>query len=116
MHLIVSTTYPDSSPPNLVARVRKDTTFKTDMLRTLSPHTGAYFNEADVSESSWQESFWGEGYDGLRKVKERVDPRGVLWCRGCVGSGAWREGEGGGLCWVEEEEEGVGERWGEVRW
>lgn len=108
VHLIASTTYPDASPPPLINSVRENVTAKTNVLRALSPRTGAYFNEADSAEPAWQESFWGEGYDGLRKVKERVDPGGVLWCRECVGSEAWREVKGGSLCRVEEE--GMGER------
>jgi hypothetical protein len=105
VHLIVSTTYPDSpSPHTLVEEVRRDVSAKTNLLRTLSPRTGAYFNEADAGESEWQEAFFGRAYEGLKEVKERVDPGGVLWCRGCVGSEEWREGEGGGLC-----REGMGE-------
>lgn len=105
MHLIVSTTYPDSpSPHTLVEEVRRDVSAKTHLLRTLSPRTGAYFNEAVAGESEWQGSFFGEGYALLKGVKGKVDPQGVLWCRGCVGSEKWREGEGGGLC-----REGMGE-------
>ena len=100
VHLIASTTYPDASPPPLINSVRENVTAKTNVLRALSPRTGAYFNEADGAEPFWRESFWGEGYAGLRGVKERLDPRGVLWCSGCVGSEVWEVGEGGGLCEV----------------
>jgi hypothetical protein len=103
VHLIVSTSYPDGSPKHLAEEVRRDVSAKTDVLRTLSPRTGAYFNEADAGEPEWQGSSFGEGYALLEIAKSKVDPQGVLWCRGCVGSEEWREGEGGGLCKVGEE-------------
>ncbi|KAI5807821.1 FAD/FMN-containing isoamyl alcohol oxidase MreA-like protein [Peziza echinospora] len=54
---------------------------------------GSYMNEADKEEEEWQESFWGENYAELRRLKIVWDPKGVFWCRPCVGSEGWdREG------------------------
>ncbi|KAF8456504.1 hypothetical protein BDZ91DRAFT_773355 [Kalaharituber pfeilii] len=54
---------------------------------------GAYINEADKEEKNWQDSFWGDNYPRLRKLKQKWDPKGVFWCRPCVGSEDWdREG------------------------
>ena len=50
---------------------------------------GAYPNEADKGELNWQDSFWGEKYGRLKKIKAKYDPKGVFWCRPCVGSEDW---------------------------
>lgn len=50
---------------------------------------GAYVNEADKGELNWQDSFWGEKYGRLKKIKAKYDPNGVFWCRPCVGSEDW---------------------------
>jgi hypothetical protein len=99
VHLIVTSSFPDSSPQSLVDAVYSDITHnKTAALRKLSPNTGAYFNEADSYEVDWQKSFFGANYEKLRKVKEKYDPGNVLWCRRCVGSEALIEQEDGRLC------------------
>lgn len=50
---------------------------------------GAYVNEADKEEANWQDSFWGDKYPRLKKLKAKYDPNGVFWCRPCVGSEDW---------------------------
>jgi hypothetical protein len=93
-HLLIVSAFSDNSPPSLIDAVYADMTHnKVAALRELSPRTGAYFNEADVNEVNWQESFWGSNYGRLRRTKKRYDGEGVLWCRGCVGSEEWEEGE-----------------------
>ncbi|KAJ4358824.1 hypothetical protein N0V95_002746 [Ascochyta clinopodiicola] len=99
-HLVTVQTWSDNSPSALAARVRRDVTAKTQILRQLAPETGAYFNEADAGEVDWQESFFAGGYEGLVGIKRQVDPRGVLWCRLCVGSEMFVEGVDGRLCRV----------------
>lgn len=56
------------------------------IIRSATPGTGAYVNEADYFEPDWQQSFWGEHYGRLLDIKHRYDPDGLFWCHHCVGS------------------------------
>lgn len=58
-------------------------------LRDLTPGAGAYVNEADVLEPDWQQSFWGDKYPKLLKVKRNRDPWDLFWGRALVGSEGW---------------------------
>jgi hypothetical protein len=80
------------------------THLKTGPLRKLSPETGAYFNEPDSHEPEWQKAFFRDNYARLLSVKEKYDPKNVLWCRKCVGSEALAEKGDGRLCSAGKEE------------
>ncbi|KAL4062935.1 hypothetical protein J3A83DRAFT_4107888 [Scleroderma citrinum] len=56
-----------------------------ETMKTIAPNSGSYFNEADVYESNYEESFWGENYPALLKIKQKYDPNGLLDCWRCVG-------------------------------
>ncbi len=60
-----------------------------DILRAVTPGSGAYVNEADPDEPNWQQSFWGAEYLRLLAVKRARDPWGVFWAPTTVGSEAW---------------------------
>ncbi|KAF8419398.1 FAD/FMN-containing isoamyl alcohol oxidase MreA-like protein [Tirmania nivea] len=66
---------------------------------------GAYVNEADKEELNWQDSFWGEKYGRLKKIKTKYDPHGVFWCRPCVGSEDW---DLDGICKAPRQATGTG--------
>ncbi len=55
----------------------------------LTPESGSYVNEADITEPDWQQSFWGEHYPRLLKVKKAVDPWGLFWAPHTAGSEEW---------------------------
>jgi hypothetical protein len=67
--------------------------FVTDQLRNvqvqalkdLAPDTGAYVNEADPTEQDWKETYWGSNYAKLLEIKREWDPKGVFWCKPCIG-------------------------------
>lgn len=61
---------------------------------------GSYFNEGDSFDPDRKDVFWGsDKYDALLALKHEVDPRGVMWCRGCVGAEEWVDDyEEGTLC------------------
>ena len=59
-------------------------------LVSVAPNTGAYVNEADpTTPGDWQTTFWGSNYPRLKRVKDRWDPKGVFFCRLCVGFEDW---------------------------
>ena len=70
------------------------------VIRDLAPDSGAYVNEAFLYEKDWQQTFWGDNYDRLLKIKREVDPMDVFWCLPCVGNEHWEVQSSGQLCRV----------------
>ncbi|CAI6232812.1 unnamed protein product [Periconia digitata] len=66
--------------------------------RDITPGSGSYVNEGDAQSALWKEEFFGGNYERLEGVKGKVDPWGVFWVLGGVGSDGWevRGGVGGG--------------------
>ena len=62
----------------------------TKALRDHAPNMGCYLNEADVNEPNYQQAFWGAHYPRLLKIKHSLDPKGVFWCKTCVGGEDWK--------------------------
>jgi Berberine and berberine like len=61
-----------------------------DILRSISPNSGAYQNEADVYEPDPAAAFWGQdNYQKLLAIKAEVDPNNILTCHGCIGWDKW---------------------------
>ena len=84
-------------------------------LRAVTPDGGAYLNEADMLEPNWQQSFFGNNYARLLKIKKSYDPWNVFWAPTTVGSEGWavqnKEGwptQNGKLCRVDGKPEGKG--------
>ncbi|KXT07597.1 hypothetical protein AC578_10248 [Pseudocercospora eumusae] len=70
-------------------------------IRDHSPGKGAYLNEADPYDPGYPEVFWGEHYQRLLKLKHRLDPEGMFWCRPCIGGEEWEVEESTGrICRV----------------
>lgn len=68
-------------------------------LKEATPGGGSYLNEGDPHEPNWQQSFYGDNYSKLVRVKKTRDPWGVFWAPTTPGSEEWKiEGEGG-LLW-----------------
>ncbi|KPM37671.1 hypothetical protein AK830_g8885 [Neonectria ditissima] len=81
-------------------KTRKILNDRFEALRELTPGGGSYMNEGFPFEEDWQQTFWGENYERLLKIKRKVDPKDVLWCTPCVGSEGWEESSDGRLCRV----------------
>lgn len=58
-------------------------------LQSLAPDSGAYINEADPSDPNWQPNYYGSNYARLLEIKKQWDPKGVFWCKPCVGHELW---------------------------
>jgi hypothetical protein len=46
-------------------------------------------NEADPTNPDWQHDYFGDNYAKLLRVKRKWDPKGVFWCKPCVGHDLW---------------------------
>jgi len=57
----------------------------TQLMRDITPGSGAYFNEGDLYETDHEESFWGPNYPALLALKKKYDPQSLLDCWQCVG-------------------------------
>ncbi|KAF9271738.1 hypothetical protein BGZ74_005695, partial [Mortierella antarctica] len=44
-------------------------------LRSITPRSGSYVNEADPNEPDWQDSFFGTNYPHLCQIKHKYDPQ-----------------------------------------
>lgn len=69
-----------------------------DRLRSLSPASGTYMNEADVYTPDFQQAFYGENYARLLLVKKKYDPEHVFYAETAVGSEDWVARSDGRLC------------------
>ncbi|KAF2431486.1 FAD-binding domain-containing protein [Tothia fuscella] len=69
-----------------LARRQQDALRYGAALKSLNPSGGTYANEADPASPDWQHAFWGQNYERLFAIKNKVDPQGVFYCRSCVGS------------------------------
>jgi hypothetical protein len=62
----------------------------TDLIRAVTPGSGAYVNEAGTREPNWQTSFFGSNYPRLLQIKKARDPWNVFWAPETVGSEGWQ--------------------------
>jgi hypothetical protein len=51
--------------------------------------SGAYFNEADVREENFAQTFFGDNYARLSEIKKTVDPTDLFIVSAGVGSERW---------------------------
>ncbi|KAK3390023.1 hypothetical protein B0H63DRAFT_519257 [Podospora didyma] len=61
-----------------------------DAIRRATPLGGAYYNEADVQEPNWQQTFFGAYYPRLLQIKKARDPWGLFWAPTMPGSEGWK--------------------------
>ncbi|KAK7192541.1 hypothetical protein DPSP01_006483 [Paraphaeosphaeria sporulosa] len=91
---IMVVTWKETTPaPQVEALSRNLTEVWNPMWRALTPGSGTYLSEADYLEPGWQESFHGDKYGRLLRVKEKWDREGLFWSHRAVGSEAWEESE-----------------------
>ncbi|KAI3320206.1 FAD binding domain-containing protein [Xylariaceae sp. AK1471] len=54
--------------------------------KAASPNSGAYLSESDYIEPDFQQSFWGDKYERLYKLKKQLDPWDLFYAQNAVGS------------------------------
>ncbi|CAE6379738.1 unnamed protein product [Rhizoctonia solani] len=83
-HVILAGSWNYNSTAKQQAAVYSTISAAADKLRAITPKSGAYQNEADVSEPDHENSFWGSNYGRLVSIKKKYDPNGLLDCWQCV--------------------------------
>ncbi|KAL3422016.1 FAD binding domain-containing protein [Phlyctema vagabunda] len=80
----------DGAADSVIAAASEDLTNNLmQQWRDVSPTAGAYMSEADISEPNFQQAFYGSNYDRLLTIKQKYDPKGVLYAATGVGSENW---------------------------
>lgn len=70
-----------------IAAANKETVEALQTWRDITP--GTYLNEADINEPDFQQSFYGDNYAKLYRLKKQLDPWGLFYGIGAVGSEDW---------------------------
>ncbi|KAL5398744.1 hypothetical protein PMIN06_003906 [Paraphaeosphaeria minitans] len=60
--------------------------------------SGAYVNEGDFQQPSFQDNFFGSNYAKLRSIKNKYDPNSLFYATKLVGSEDWTVQADGRLC------------------
>ncbi|KAG7096002.1 hypothetical protein E1B28_006684 [Marasmius oreades] len=76
----------------------KITTQLTPLLKTVTPGSGSYLNEADPNDPDFKEAFYGANYDKLLAIKDKWDPDQILYGSIAVGGDRWQQEDDGRLC------------------
>ncbi|KAK0432921.1 FAD binding domain protein [Armillaria borealis] len=69
-----------------------------ESLKSVSPRSGAYLNEADIFDPDWKNTFYGSNYQKLLHVKDTWDPDQLLYGSTAVGGDRWVRHDDGRLC------------------
>lgn len=60
--------------------------------------SGSYLNEADYQNPNWKEDFYGEPYERLTQIKQKLDPGALFYAETAIGSDAWTVAADGRMC------------------
>ncbi|PNY23125.1 FAD-binding domain-containing protein [Tolypocladium capitatum] len=100
-HIVFGVDWTSTTPLAEQKEIRdRLTNVQVEKLRVLEPDMGAYLNEANAYEEDFQKSFWGDNYQRLYEIKQKLDPTGLFIARKGVGSEDWDDA---GLCKVGQE-------------
>ena len=91
MNVIFLSRWEDDLPVKEQQAIARQLTSTIQILRDITPGSGAYFNEADPGEPDWQTNYFGSNYSLLKSLKDLVDPKGLFLCNKCVGSEDWSD-------------------------
>lgn len=79
---------PEQSPAEQIANHARLNSF-VQKWRDASPGSGAYMNEADTEEPNYKETFYGDNYPKLLRIKKKVDPWSLFYAVTMVSSDEW---------------------------
>ncbi|KAJ0348858.1 hypothetical protein COL154_013699 [Colletotrichum chrysophilum] len=82
----------------MVAEQTRMTEVVQPVIEAATPGAGAYINEADFQQKDWQNTFYGVNYPKLLEIKQKYDPKGLLYNVAAVGSDAWSVANDGRMC------------------
>ncbi|AEO58370.1 hypothetical protein MYCTH_2305637 [Thermothelomyces thermophilus ATCC 42464] len=88
----------DASPEEMAARDRYAAETLQPMMDAATPGGSVYLNEANHLYANWKESFYGDNYARLLRVKKKYDPDSVFYVKTGVGSEVWDVDATGRLC------------------
>ncbi|GAB5587440.1 hypothetical protein Unana1_02340 [Umbelopsis nana] len=88
-HVVLANGFQDTATVADRTAVHNALTDANQILRDIAPHSGCYFNEADINEPNWQQAFFGSHYARLKHIKNSLDPNHLFVCPKCVGSDDW---------------------------
>ncbi|KAI8824010.1 uncharacterized protein EV422DRAFT_518598 [Fimicolochytrium jonesii] len=90
-HVVITKGWTDAAPAAEIATAKAEVTRLTQLMRDVTPGSGAYFNEADANEPNYRDAFFGNHYAKLLSIKNQYDPTGLFVCKKCVGSEGWTD-------------------------
>ncbi|KAI0073141.1 FAD-binding domain-containing protein [Panus rudis PR-1116 ss-1] len=88
-HTVFGYTWPDGTNSTVIDQYVEDMKSKLDLLHSVAPDSGAYFNEASLYERDFKQTFFGSHYDELRAVKTKYDPQSLFLVPKGVASDEW---------------------------
>ncbi|KAI0045240.1 FAD-binding domain-containing protein [Auriscalpium vulgare] len=97
-HVVIVRGWNDTETPAGVERIKHELTdvhMPVLVEMTGESQSGAYSNEADAREPNFRETFYGESYGRLKKVKDVYDSQGLFIVAAGVGSEEW---DADGMC------------------
>ncbi|KIL58570.1 hypothetical protein M378DRAFT_313726 [Amanita muscaria Koide BX008] len=81
----------EGTPTAEIDRLRKQAASDLEVLDTVSPNSGTYFNEASLYEKDFKTTFFGSHYAQLKSIKHKYDNDDLFLVAEGVGSDDWNK-------------------------
>jgi FAD/FMN-containing dehydrogenase len=103
-HMIIAVSFNAAASNEELQYIQERLNNWQDQVKGVDPdNSGAYMNEATYDNPDWKKDYYGANYGALLVIKEKYDPRYVLWSRPSVGSDISRSmAQDGRLCPVNQ--------------
>ncbi|CAM1503621.1 Fc.00g012120.m01.CDS01 [Cosmosporella sp. VM-42] len=98
MSMQIGTPWDSTNWDKMLADQKRITNEYVPLLTSVTPGAGAYLNEADFNQPSWEETFYGANWVKLSLIKKKWDPTSVFYNFKGVGSDAWTVANNGRMC------------------